>query len=103
GLDFNLANVLMIAICSAIVFFFCVWASRKLQMKPTGMQNFMEWVVDFVKGMINDTMDWKTGKVFLPLGLTLITYILVGNLAAWQPSVSSVMNYGGNHRLPMQR
>src|SRR5699024_6713733 len=71
----------MIAICSAIVFFFCVWASRKLQMKPTGMQNFMEWVVDFVKGMINDTMDWKTGKVFLPLGLTLITYILVGNLA----------------------
>ncbi|HLR09244.1 MAG TPA: F0F1 ATP synthase subunit A [Bacillota bacterium] len=81
GLDFNLANVLMIAICSAIVFFFCVWASRKLQMKPTGMQNFMEWVVDFVKGMINDTMDWKTGKVFLPLGLTLITYILVGNLA----------------------
>lgn len=79
-LDFNLANVFMIAVCSAIVFIFCVWASRKLQMKPTGMQNFMEWVVDFVKGIIGDTMDWKTGKVFLPLGLTLITYILVSNL-----------------------
>lgn len=79
-LDFNLANVFMIAVCSAIVFFFSVWASRKLQMKPTGMQNFMEWAVDFVKGIIGDTMDWKTGKVFLPLGLTLITYILVSNL-----------------------
>lgn len=71
----------MIAVVSLIVFVFCVWASRKLQMRPTGMQNFMEWVVEFVKGIINDTMDWKTGKVFLPLGLTLIFYILVSNLA----------------------
>ncbi|MGP4106159.1 F0F1 ATP synthase subunit A [Virgibacillus sp. L01] len=79
-LDFNLSNVLMMAIASLIVFILCVLGSRKLQMKPTGAQNFMEWVIDFVKGMINDTMDWKTGKVFLPLGLTLITYILVSNL-----------------------
>lgn len=41
----------------------------------------MEWAVEFVKGIVNDTMDWKTGKVFLPLGLTLIFYILVSNLA----------------------
>lgn len=79
-LDFNLSNVLMIAVVSLIVFLFCMWGSRKLQMKPTGMQNFMEWAVEFVKGIVNDTMDWKTGKVFLPLGLTLIFYILVSNL-----------------------
>ncbi|MDY0409490.1 F0F1 ATP synthase subunit A [Virgibacillus soli] len=78
--DINLANLFMTAICTAIVFFFCVFASRKLQMKPTGLQNFMEWLIDFVKNMINDTMDWKTGKVFLPLGLTLITYIFVSNV-----------------------
>lgn len=79
-LDFNLSNVFMIAIASIIVFILSVLGARRLQMKPTGTQNFMEWVVDFIKGMINDTMDWKTGKVFLPLGLTLITYILVSNL-----------------------
>lgn len=79
-LDFNLANVFMIAVVSTIVFVFAVWASRKLQMKPTGMQNFMEWAVEFIRGIISDTMDWKTGKVFLPLGLTLIFYILVSNL-----------------------
>jgi len=78
-LDFDLANVVMIIICSLIVFIIALIGSRNLQMKPTGMQNLMEWAVDFVKGMINDTMDWKTGKVFLPLGLTLITYILVAN------------------------
>lgn len=79
-LDFNMSNVLMIAIASLIVFILSVLGAKGLQMKPTGTQNFMEWVIDFVKGMINDTMDWKTGKIFLPLGLTLITYILVSNL-----------------------
>ncbi|MFD1036855.1 F0F1 ATP synthase subunit A [Virgibacillus byunsanensis] len=79
-LDFNMSNVLMIAITSLIVFVLSMLGARKLQMKPTGVQNFMEWILDFVKGIINDTMDWKTGKVFLPLALTLITYILVGNM-----------------------
>lgn len=79
-LTFDLSNVLMIALASLIVFIACTLASRNLQMKPTGVQNFMEWVVDFVKGMISDTMDWKTGKVFLPLGLTLISFILVSNI-----------------------
>lgn len=79
-LSFNLANVFMIIVVSLIVFIFITYASRKLQMKPTGLQNFMEWLVDFVKGMISDTMDWKTGKVFLPLGLTLIAYIFFSNM-----------------------
>lgn len=79
-LDFNMANVLMIAVASLIVFVLSVLGARSLQMKPTGRQNFMEWILDFVKGIINDTMDWRTGKIFLPLGLTLITYILVSNL-----------------------
>jgi F-type H+-transporting ATPase subunit a len=70
----------MIAVASLVVFVFCVWGSRKLQMKPTGMQNFMEFIVEFVRGIISSTMDWKTGKLFLPLGLTLILYILVSNV-----------------------
>jgi F-type H+-transporting ATPase subunit a len=79
-LDFNLSTVLMTFVSSVIVFIICVLAARNLKMKPTGFQNFMEWIIEFVKGIINDTMDWKTGKVFLPLGLTLITYIFVSNI-----------------------
>ncbi|MCT1901172.1 F0F1 ATP synthase subunit A [Oceanobacillus sojae] len=80
GADLNLSNVFMTFIVSLIVFVFCVWGSRKLQMKPKGLQNFMEWAVEFVRGIIKDNMDWRTGRVFLPLGLTLIFYILVSNL-----------------------
>ncbi|MBS4212593.1 MULTISPECIES: F0F1 ATP synthase subunit A [Neobacillus] len=80
GLWFNGANVLMITIASAIVFLIAVLATRKLAMKPTGMQNFMEWVMDFVKGIINSTMDWKEGGRFHILGITLIMYIFVSNM-----------------------
>ena len=78
-LSVNLANVLMIIVTSAIVFILSVLGARKLQMKPTGAQNVMEWILDFVKGIVNDTMDWDTGKRFLPLAITLFTFILVGN------------------------
>jgi F-type H+-transporting ATPase subunit a len=79
-LDFNLSNVLMMLIASTIVFILAVAASRKLQRKPKGLQNFMEWVIDFVKGIIGGNMDWKTGRQFLPLGLTLLMYIFVANM-----------------------
>lgn len=79
-MDFNLSNVLMITIASIIVFIISVAGSRKLQLKPRGYQNFLEWIVSFVKGIIGSNMDWKTGKQFLPLGLTLFTYIFIGNM-----------------------
>jgi F-type H+-transporting ATPase subunit a len=80
GLYFNLANVLMITIASLIVFIIAVLATRTLAMKPTGIQNFMEWVMDFVKGIINSAMDWKDGGRFHVLGITLIMYIFVSNM-----------------------
>jgi F-type H+-transporting ATPase subunit a len=70
----------MITIASAIVFLLAVLSTRRLAMKPTGMQNFMEWVMDFVKNIINSTMDWKDGGRFHILGITIIMYIFVANM-----------------------
>ncbi|ARI76076.1 F0F1 ATP synthase subunit A [Halobacillus mangrovi] len=79
-LDFNLSNVLMMLIASIIVFIVAVAATRSLERRPKGFQNFMEWLIDFVKGIIGSNMDWKVGRLFLPLGLTLFTYIFVSNM-----------------------
>lgn len=42
---------------------------------------------------------WKTGKQFLPLGLTLLFYIFIGNLH-WYHVYGQCMTgiYGGNHQ-----
>ncbi|MCM2535730.1 F0F1 ATP synthase subunit A [Neobacillus pocheonensis] len=80
GLYFNLTNIFMITVASAIVFIIALLSTRKLAMNPTGMQNFVEWIMDFVKGLINSTMDWKDGGRFHILGITLIMYIFVSNM-----------------------
>jgi F-type H+-transporting ATPase subunit a len=80
GLWFSKSNMLMITIASVIVFIIAVAGTRTLAMKPTGAQNFVEWVMDFVRGIIKSSMDWNTGGRFLTLGITLLMYIFVSNM-----------------------
>ncbi|PSL45781.1 F-type H+-transporting ATPase subunit a [Salsuginibacillus halophilus] len=79
-LHVNLSNIMMLTISAVIVFSLCYFSARKISMKPTGMQNVFEWLVDFIKGIINSTMDWKTGERFFGLGITIFLFILVANL-----------------------
>ncbi|MEI4768901.1 F0F1 ATP synthase subunit A [Psychrobacillus sp. FJAT-51614] len=80
GLYGNWSNILMLAITTLIVFLIAYIATRNLKMRPTGMQNFMEWIMDFVKGIIKSNFDWKTGGRFHVLGITLIMFIAVANV-----------------------
>lgn len=80
GQPVNLSSILMTTVSAAIVFFVCFFMSRKIQMKPTGAQNALEWLVDFIKNIINSNMDWKVGKNFVMLGLTIILYVFVSNM-----------------------
>jgi len=80
GMPYNPSNILMITVTCVIVFIVAVLCTRRLQMKPTGLQNFLEWVMDFVRGLINSSMDWKTGGRFHILAMTLIMYIFVANM-----------------------
>ncbi|MCQ6274614.1 F0F1 ATP synthase subunit A [Bacillus sp. V3B] len=80
GLNFNLSNVLMITVASLIVFIIAAVSTRQLAMYPSGMQNFMEWVMDFVKGIVNSNMDWKEGGRFHVLGITIMMYVFVSNM-----------------------
>ena len=88
GLTFNGSNILMLFITCLIVFLIAITATRKLQLKPTGMQNFMEWIMDFVKGIIKNNMDWKTGGQFHVLGITLLMFVFVANVLGLPFSIS---------------
>lgn len=80
GLWFSLSNILMTTISAIIVFIIAIISTRSLALNPTGFQNFMEWVMDFVRGIISSTMDWQTGGRFLTLGMTLLMYVFVANM-----------------------
>ena len=80
GLLYNKSSILMSLIAAVIVFLIAIVCTRNLKVRPTGGQNFIEWILDFVRGIIGSTMDWKTGGRFITLGATLLMYIFVVNM-----------------------
>lgn len=80
GLYYNQSSVLMSLVAAVIVFIIAIVCTRKLKVRPTGGQNFIEWILDFVRGIIGSTMDWQTGGRFITLGATLLMYIFVANM-----------------------
>ncbi len=80
-LTFNLSTTFMTIITFIIVLAIALIGARKISAGvPKGMQNALEWIVDFVHGIIGSTMDLKKGAPFIYLGITLILFIFVGNL-----------------------
>jgi len=81
GLHLDLAAILMITVTCIIVFVLARLSIRNLSVSNPGkLQNFMEWVVEFVRNIIAGNMDMKTGQKFLSLGLTFIMFIFVANM-----------------------
>ncbi|MGJ9384724.1 F0F1 ATP synthase subunit A [Salipaludibacillus neizhouensis] len=81
NLAVNLSNILMITVSMLIVFLVTFFMSRTIKMYPTGAQNALEFLVQFIKNIISSTMDWEKGKNFVMLALTLILYVFVANMA----------------------
>lgn len=96
GIEFDLAAIMMVVISSLIVFILARLAVRNLSVENPGkLQNFLEWVVEFVQGIIGQSMDAKKGRPYLALGLTLILYIFVSNMLGLPFSI--ITEAHGNH------
>jgi len=81
GIEFDLASILAIVVSMIIVFALAMLSVRNLSVdKPSKMQNFMEWVVEFVQNTIASTMPLSKVKNYVALGMTLIMFIFVSNL-----------------------
>jgi F-type H+-transporting ATPase subunit a len=81
SVGFDLSAIIMIVVTSVIVLALAISSVRKASVtEPTRLQNFMEWLVEFVERIIGTALDLKKGRVFLSLGLTLIMYIFIANM-----------------------
>lgn len=81
GLEFDISAIIMVVISSIVVFILAKLAVRNLSVdNPGKLQNFLEWVVEFVASIIGMATDFKKARIYLGLGLTLIMYIFVSNM-----------------------
>ena len=77
-LVFNLSSMLMLLVSAVIVFVIAVVCTRNLKIRPTGKQNFIEWVFDFVKGIIQKQYGMeRRRKISLLGGYTYILHICI--------------------------
>ncbi|GAA0366590.1 F0F1 ATP synthase subunit A [Bacillus horti] len=100
GIYLNLSSAMMVTITAIIVFAIAYAGGRKAQSgKPSGMQNVMEWIIDFVRGIVANTMSMKKGNQFVALALTIIMFIFVGNFIGIPFSISTDSPTFGYHTL----
>lgn len=80
GMVFDISTIIMILVSCLVVFLIIFFSSRNMTSQtPKGMQNFLEWVIEFVRGIAGQSMDKKTAERFVTLGLTLFLYIFISN------------------------
>ncbi|MFT8458116.1 MAG: F0F1 ATP synthase subunit A [Liquorilactobacillus ghanensis] len=79
GIPFNIGNDVPGLVAAAIVFFLMFFLSRRIEMKPTGKQNVIEWIIDFTNSIIKSTMPGRDGQKFGLLIFTLFSFIFVSN------------------------
>lgn len=79
----------MTALSVLIVFGLIYWASRNMQIKPTGKQNVLEWVIDFISGIGRDNLGSKESPKYTLMSFTLFSFLLVSNTIGLVTKISS--------------
>ena len=90
GLDVSINKaVVMMWIVGGLVAWLLVSAGRQRRLVPTKLQSLGELLVDFIRGIIMDTMG-QEGMRFFPLIATLFLFILFCNLLGLIPGTYTV-------------
>ena len=90
GLDISINKaVIMMWVVVALVTLLMVLAGSARKLVPGKLQSLAEILVDFIRGIIMDTMG-KDGMRFFPLIATLFLFILFCNLLGLVPGTYTV-------------
>ena len=77
-----------ISIIVLVVLFY--FGTRRHDMIPSGMQNFMEWAIESLLGLVEGVTGKEKAKKFFPLVATFFLFIVVSNLLDVFPGVDTV-------------
>jgi F-type H+-transporting ATPase subunit a len=71
---------------------------RKLELIPSGLQNFMEMVLEFIYGLA-ESIAGKAAAIYFPWAATLFLFIIISNYSGLIPFVGSLGFY---HEAPVE-
>lgn len=80
GMVFDIPTMIMMVVTALVVFLLVVGLTRNMSAGvPRGAQNFIEWVIDFIRGISGNFMAPKYASKVVTLGLTVFLYIFISN------------------------
>ncbi len=91
GLTFNWETLCMTWLAMAIVIIISCLAVKSLSIIPKGWQNFIEIIVVWLHGQLENMMG-KRGKMFAPFIVSLFLFLLTCNLLGLIPTLASPTN-----------
>ncbi|HWQ70749.1 MAG TPA: F0F1 ATP synthase subunit A [Desulfitobacteriaceae bacterium] len=87
NMTFHGKTLIMTWFVMVLILIFCFMGVRRLTSdKPGKMQNVLEWIMDLVRGLISDSMDYQKGRSLLNYLVTLILFLLFSNLIGLVPN-----------------
>jgi len=89
---FPITNSMLASFAVMIVLaIICIWGTRKMKQRPTGLQNILEMVVEALYKLTHGVIDNKkiANKVF-PLIATFFLFVILNNWAGLLPGFGSI-------------
>lgn len=87
NMTFHARTLINTWVVMIVIIIFCMIGVKNLTSgKPGKMQNVLEWVVDFVKNLVSDNMNYEQGRPLLSYLLTLIMFIFFSNMVSIIPN-----------------
>ena len=73
-------TIILMTLLTCVIIFGVVFAcTRNMQIRPKGKQNFIEYIVDFVRGIIKSQLPSSEVNNYHLFGFTLFLFILIAN------------------------
>ena len=88
---FTITNTMLAAwIAMIILIVVAYFATRRMELIPTGLQNLMEFVVEAMYGLVEGMAGAKWGRRFFPIVMTIFLWLIVCNWTGVLPFYGSV-------------
>ncbi len=79
GLTFDVTVMIGTLVTAILVLLIVGLATRRRDMRPGGIQNFVEMIVEFVQGITNMMLDTKRAEKYLGFAVTTFLFVFIAN------------------------
>ncbi|MCL1631273.1 F0F1 ATP synthase subunit A [Sporolactobacillus sp. CPB3-1] len=80
GLTFDLTVIIGSLVTAVIVYILVTLLARRLSIRPTGRQNMLEYIIDFISGITGIMMEKKESLKYISFAMTTFLFIMIANL-----------------------